>query len=101
MNFAKVLNNSIVKYFYTWDDLQQENPGTTYDSRYSLPTWFSFTKLAKQGYSLQPVKELDMPTEYDHVNFMPKIRTTLEYNQVDGWHIGWDLVEKPSIPPST
>jgi hypothetical protein len=44
--YAKVNQNLLVQFPYSWQDLYLENPNTTYDSRYSLPEWYALTEQA-------------------------------------------------------
>lgn len=44
--YAKVNQNSLVKFPYSWEDLRAENSNTEYDNRYSLPEWYAQTEQA-------------------------------------------------------
>jgi hypothetical protein len=61
--YAKILNNTIVKYPYQWNDFESDNNNTNYG--YPQPdilTIFPHTDLAKEGYSVVSVNQVTQPT---------------------------------------
>jgi hypothetical protein len=61
--YAKILNNSIVKYPYQWTDFDSENNNTNYGgSQPNLLELFPQTDIAKQGYLVVAVTPVTQPT---------------------------------------
>ena len=97
MDYAKIHNNTLLKYPYSYLDLIEENPHTQYDGRYSIPEWYSKTDEAvATGNRVVKVKIAEQP-HYDknthHViqNANPEL--------VDGeWVITWDFIERSPLP---
>jgi hypothetical protein len=61
--YAKILNNTVVKYPYQWSDFEADNNNTNYG--YSQPdilTIFPQTDIAKEGYSVVEVTSITQPS---------------------------------------
>ena len=62
MQYAKVNKTVVIKYPYTWADLQNENVSTMFDNRFSLEGWYAQTDDAMtSGESLVEVVESAQP----------------------------------------
>jgi len=61
--FAKVLNNTLVKFPYQFPDLYEENPYTRFDMSVDLPTLYSRTEdAANTGASIVEVIYAERPS---------------------------------------
>jgi len=61
--YAKILNNSIIKYPYQWSDFNVDNNNTNYGTpQPDLLEIFSQTDIAQQGYSVVAVALVTQPT---------------------------------------
>jgi len=61
--FAKVLNNTLIKFPYQFPDLYEENPYTRFDMSVDLPTLYSRTEDAENtGASIVEVTDAPNPT---------------------------------------
>jgi hypothetical protein len=59
---AKILNSSIIKYPYLWDDFQIDNNNTNYGNiLISIESIFPLTKMAEEGYSVVEIKKSQRP----------------------------------------
>jgi len=61
--YAKILNNTVVKYPYQWTDFEADNNNTNYG--YPQPdifTIFPQTDIAKEGYTVVEVVSVTQPT---------------------------------------
>lgn len=66
MYYAKVNSSGVLKFPYSWKELQDENPSTNFDNRFDLVGWYSQTNDAAQlSASLVPVRVEVVEPEYD------------------------------------
>ena len=65
--YAKINQlNEVEKYPYTFDDLKDENPSTSYDGRLSLFDWFHLTEEGTSGKRLvEVITTNEISEEYD------------------------------------
>jgi hypothetical protein len=90
--YAEINGDVLVKYPYTFADMQEENPYTNFGGNYDVAFWFPKTQTAlNTGYSLVEVTYLTQP-DYEHATHscLPDAEPKL----VDGeWFIGWTLTK--------
>ena len=92
--YAKVNQNSLVKFPYSWEDLRAENPNTEYDNRYSLPEWYAQTEqAASTGNTVVEVSASYVSPTYD-----PLTQKSIETNIPSFYNGDWvflsTIVEK-------
>ena len=93
MKYAKLLNGAIVDFPYTWEKLQEENPYSLFDDRFSLPEWYAQTEEGRAtGASIIVVVELPMPV-VDVANFNLQSPSTPEFVN-EAWVLRWQVLEK-------
>jgi hypothetical protein len=91
--YAEILNNQVIKYPYTLEQLQSDNPYTNYDERYDVVGWYNLTEKAiTTGSTLVDVEEQPFP-EYNGVT-QAIIKHTVPVYKNDKWIFGWDIVDK-------
>ena len=91
--YAKINDNKLVEYPYTFTKLMKENPHTSYDDRYSLIEWYEKTEegLASGNYIVEVIKE-DIP-EIDQRT--ERVQISEEPTFEDGiWKIKWIISKK-------
>ena len=95
MQYAKINNNTLLEYPYTVVDLHKENPYSTYDSRFSLPEWYSQTEqAATTGNEIVEVYPVD-PPEFDYVTQIIHQDLTPSFNvEEDKWVFAWTVTAK-------
>lgn len=90
--YAEVNGTTLVKYPYTFSDLQAENPYTDYGDNQNVAYWFPQTVAATElGYTLATVAVLPVPS-YDpaHQKCVQDAAPTL----IDGvWTVGWTVTD--------
>lgn len=93
MYYAKVKAKDLLVYPYTFENLQQENPNTSYDLRYNLQDWYKQTDDSiKNSTTLVFVKELPIPAFNNETHKVVKHQVP---SLIDGeWALGWDVLEK-------
>lgn len=93
MKYAKIINNSIVIFPYTWETLQSENPHSVFDSRFTLPEWYTQTENSSASNAdIVEVLELPVP-DIDSALFNLSPPNTPEF--IDGsWVLAWKVTEK-------
>ena len=93
--YAKINQlNEVEKYPYTFDDLKDENPSTSYDGRLSLFDWFHLTEEGTSGKRLVEVIETgDVSEEYDF-RTQKIIRSSTPVCDNDVWKLMWIPVSK-------
>lgn len=88
--YAEVNNTTLIKYPYTFSDLQTENPYTNYGDNQNVAYWFPQTNAAIDlGYTLETVTILP-PPPYNpaHQKCIQDSIPTL----IDGiWTVGWTV----------
>jgi hypothetical protein len=93
MKYAKIINNSIDIFPYTWETLQSENPHSVFDDRFTLAEWYDQTENSNvSNANVVEVLELPIPTIDPNVfNLSPP--TIPEF--IDGaWVLAWKTTEK-------
>jgi hypothetical protein len=88
----KINGRTLIKYPYTHEDLQIENPHTSYDDRFTVSEWYSMTNEAiSTGNTIVKVEEGKKP-EYNSSNQYLRLKNIPEIVE-DNWILGWDIVE--------
>lgn len=93
MNYAKIKNNEVVKFPFTVNDLQAENPNTNFGVVQDLISTYKSTEEGNSDAYLVEVEESDFPSinipyEYIQKKQIPEF--------VDGKYvIGWDVIQRP------
>lgn len=91
--YAKINDNKLVSFPYTFNMLLEENPHTNYDARYDLIGWYEQTEegLSSDNYIVEVIKE-EMP-EIDQRTERVRIA---EEPVLDGdvWKIKWIVTKK-------
>lgn len=90
--FVKVKDSEIVKFPFSFLDLQEENPYTKFDDRFSLVEWHKKTEGATiKGEQLFPVSVQPAP-DYSqaHQKIVQKTLPTFTNGE---WSLGWDVIE--------
>lgn len=96
MGFAKVKDDQIIQYPYTYYDLCTENPSTRYDSRRTVPEWYALSDEAVESGSQVVDVVLAPSPEYDDATYYAVQKNAPEL--VEGvWVLGWDIVERPPV----
>jgi hypothetical protein len=93
--YAKTHNTDLIKYPYTVTNLQEENPYSNYDSRFTLPEWYAQTEEAfNTGYV---VNDVVRATEPDYTSDTHYLSEKTNPELVEGvWVLGWNIVERPT-----
>lgn len=90
--FVKILNNTIVKFPYSFADLQQENPYSNFGSNTDICYLYSSTEDAiKTGCQIQSVYILDQP-EYD-ISQKKIVHQSSPQLVNNTWQLGWDIID--------
>ena len=95
MQYAKINNNTLLEYPYTWLELYKENSSSTYDDRFSLPQWYSQTEeAANTGNKIVEVLSED-PPEIDFATQHIRQESVPSFNQnEDKWVFAWIVTAK-------
>lgn len=92
MRYAKVLNGEVVKFPYSVNDLQAENPNIVFGVVKDMVSVYQTTEDAQSGAFLVEVEDSEVPStnyfyEYLQRKTMPDI--------VDGKYFwGWDVIKR-------
>ena len=93
MEYVKTHLTTIVKFPYTFNNLQEENPSTNYDNRFTLPEWYAQTEDAiTNNYTVEIVTEDSIPTIDPNTQMLEIM--TVPINVAGNWTIGWNIIEK-------
>lgn len=65
MIYAKVKNNQVLEFPFTWEIFLTENSSTLFDSRFDLVGWYAQTEAASDGSSIVEVVLASIPTDID------------------------------------
>lgn len=93
MQYAKIKNGAIVKFPFTVDDLQAENPNTNFGVVEDMVSAYQSTEEGSLGSFLVEVEEaglpnVNLPYEYIQKKELPDL--------IDGKYvIGWDVIQRP------
>jgi hypothetical protein len=87
--FAKIQNNQVVKYPYSWADLELDNPSTSFDDRFDLAGWYALTEASSES----TLVEVIIPNRPSTTSEQ-KLSTASEPVLVDGhWQLQWSVVD--------
>lgn len=90
MEYAIVKNQELIKYPYSFSQLQEENPYTDYGQNTDVFFWFPQTETAIQnGYSIVEVLDEPLPT-YD-VTQQKCTKNSLPIFENAAWTLGWTV----------
>ncbi len=93
MLFAKVNTSNLIQFPYSWTNLVEENPSSSYDNRFTLVEWYQQTEEGTStGNLIVPVEELERPT-FD-LSIQNIIKHTLPTLVEGSWNIGWTITNK-------
>lgn len=98
--YAKIDRSTmqVVKYPYTIHDLEESNPHTSYDDRFSLDEWYAMTDEALKSTTQVVEVETDPEPEYDPKTQYP-VKNDIP-NHIDGnWIISWTIKERETLLP--
>lgn len=92
MQYAKVNNNTVIKFPYYSSDLHKENPHTAFDSKYSLEENFAKTQAAIRtgdtvvAVAFLPCPKHDQKTHYVNQKTFPELVENV-------WVFPWEVLE--------
>ena len=94
MQYAKVKSNTLVDFPYTFEKLQQDNPHTEYDDRFTLLEWYQQTEDAvTNGYNLVEVEQdINIPTIDPITETLSPMDTPILVD--NKWVVGWNKITK-------
>lgn len=95
MKYAKIMNNEITKFPYSWEDLKAANEFTTFDNRFGLIEWFNKTTESEVDDSyIVEIIEITMPViDHSIQNIIKETQPKL----VEGiWLLDWIITDKTS-----
>lgn len=91
--YVKVKGDELIKYPYTMQDMQEENPFTQYDERFDLKGWYSKTEEAEStGQTVEYVEMAEMPDIDDRTETLEQRK--LPSYQDGKWVIMYDVIKK-------
>lgn len=88
---AKIKSGDLVKFPYTFADLQADNPYTNYGSNFNIASIFPDTEAAAEGFSLVEVNDAPAPT-YDQRT--QKIQQTDPKQIGEVWVREWVIIDR-------
>lgn len=93
MQYAKIKENNLVVFPYTWITLQEENPNSYYDSRFNLTEWYSKTEDAVNTDSYLVEVTIAIPPTVDTMTQSVELKSSPELSN-EMWTLNWNIRDK-------